>query len=265
MQKISSRDNPKIKNARRVRDGQIKHSIFVEGLRLAEEFTRSNGEILECFYTTNFAENKRGQKILDAIAAEKLFEVSEQISASIADTKNPQGIILIGEKPLAGKQLFEKSAFKDSNFPHFVLLHQINNPNNLGAILRTCEAVGAAGVIITENSADVFAPKTLRAAMGAAFRLKFWTNADFNQALFWARENDFVTTCADIKAENSLWNIDWKKPRLLIFGSEARGLSENELARIDESFIIPMENNVESLNLAVSCGIVLFAALENRK
>ena len=263
MPTISSRDNPKIKNARRVRDGQIKSSIFIEGLRLAEEFLRSDGEIFECFYTANFAENSRGREILEAVAPERIFEVSEQILASVADTKNPQGIILIGAKPTTEKESFEKFSIEKAEFPHVVLLHQINNPNNLGAILRTLEAVGGARVIITKNSADVFAPKCLRAAMGAAFRLRFWTNADFKKALFWARDNDLISICADIKAKNSLWKVDWKKPRLLIFGSEARGLSENEFAQIEESFIIPMENDVESLNLAVSCGVVLFAAKQN--
>ncbi|MDQ3180740.1 MAG: RNA methyltransferase, partial [Acidobacteriota bacterium] len=148
-------------------------------------------------------------------------------------------------------------------FPLLVLLHQINNPSNLGAILRTCEAAGVLGVILTNNSADAFSPKALRGAMGASFRLPIWDHADFFEAVDWAKEKNLISVCADINAEKSYLEIDWKKPRLLIFGSEAHGLSAEESAAVEESLVIPMENGVESLNLAVSCGVILFEAKKN--
>jgi TrmH family RNA methyltransferase len=141
-----------------------------------------------------------------------------------------------------------------------VLLHEINNPANLGAILRTAEAAGVAGIIISQNSADVFSPKSVRASMGACLRLNLWTNAGFEEVLSWSRENNLISTAADINARESYTEIDLSKPRLLIFGSEARGLSAEDFGEIDEQLVIPMENGVESLNLAVSCAVVLFEA-----
>src|SRR5258708_36336930 len=96
--------------------------------------------------------------------------------------------------------------------------------------------------------------------MGASFRLRVWENADFNEVLAWVKEGNLTTTAADIAAKNSYSEIDWKKPRLLIFGSEARGLGDEKLKGIAEKIYIPMENSVESLNLAVSAGIILFEA-----
>jgi tRNA G18 (ribose-2'-O)-methylase SpoU len=148
----------------------------------------------------------------------------------------------------------------NENLPLVILLHQINNPANLGAILRTCEAVNIAGVILTTNSADAFSPKALRGAMGASLRLPIWMGADFFEVLDWARTKDLISVSADVNAARSYLEIDWIKPRLLIFGSEAHGLSAKEKETIDESLLIPMENKVESLNLAVSCGVILFEA-----
>ncbi len=96
--------------------------------------------------------------------------------------------------------------------------------------------------------------------MGASLRLPIWNNVDYFEALDWAKEKNLISICADINAEKSYAEIDWRKPRLLIFGSEAHGLSEQERAKVDQSLIIPMENEVESLNLAVACGVILFEA-----
>jgi len=261
MLKITSRENQKLKFARRVRDGFVKDKIFIEGLRLAEEASRSHLKISEVFYTEGFAESERGQAFLQFAETSNLAEVSEKIFDSLSDTKNSQGIVLIGEKPAAGKNLIEKKLeIVSKKFPLLVLLHQINNPSNLGAILRSCEAIDVSGVIITQNSTDVFSPKALRGAMGASFRLPLWTNADFFEVLDWAKAKNFVSICADVNAEKSYLEIDWRKPRLLIFGSEAHGLSAEERNEINESLTIPMENDVESLNLAVSCGVILFEA-----
>ncbi|MGI9035862.1 MAG: TrmH family RNA methyltransferase [Pyrinomonadaceae bacterium] len=263
MLKISSRDNPKIKFARQVRDGKETGFIFLEGLRLAEEVLRARLKIREIFHTQNFAESERGQKFLE-INQTISTEVSEKIFASIADTKNSQGIIIIAEKPSSGKKQIETNLQK-TEFPLALLLHEINNPANLGAILRTAEAVSIAGIITTKNSADAFSPKALRAAMGASLRLCIWTNADFFEVLDWARAKNLKSICADVRSAKSYAEIDWRVGRLLIFGSEARGLSATERAATDESLIIPMENGVESLNLAVACGVILFEARRQRE
>lgn len=260
MLKISSRDNPKIKQARKVRDGLIDRLIFVEGLRLAKEVSRSGLRIADVLYTENFAQTERGRQFLQTAETSNLTEVSDKIFDSLADTKTSQGIIVICEKPETDQSIIEAGLAKTSRVPLLVLLHQINNPVNLGAILRACEAVDVSGVVTTKDSTDAFSPKALRGAMGASLRLPMWTNADFYDVLDWAKANNFISVCADVNAGKSYLEIDWKKPRLLIFGSEAHGLSAEEFDKVDESLLIPMENNVESLNLAVSAGVILFEA-----
>lgn len=261
IQKITSRENQKLKFAKKVRDGKVKNKIFAEGVRLAEEVLRSNLKIEEVFINENFAETKRERELINEIFAKNInaSEVSDSIFQTIADTNQSQGIILIAGKPTTSKSLIENSLEQHlTKLLLVIFLHEINNPSNLGAILRTAEAVDIAGVIISANSADVFSAKAIRAALGANLRLPIWENAEFDEVLTWAKKQNLISTAADINAEKSYTEIDWKTPRLLIFGSEAHGLSEKSRAQIDELTFIPMENNVESLNLAVSCGIILF-------
>ncbi len=251
-----------------MRDGNIKDLIFVEGWRLCQEVLRSNLKIDEFFFTESFTKNEYGEEFLAKVSAKNIAvtKVSEKVFNSLADTKTSQGIVFVCQKPETSRRRIEASWEKNKReFPLIILLHQINNPSNLGAILRTCEAVGVAGVILTNNSADAFSPKALRGAMGASFRLPIWEHADFLEAVYWAKEKNLISVCADINAEKSYLEIDWKKSRLLIFGSEAHGLSAEERAEVNESLVIPMENGVESLNLAVSCGVILFEAKKVKK
>ena len=264
MLKISSRDNSKIKFARRVRDGLDADLIFVEGLRLAEEVSRSRLKISDLFFTENFPRTERGAKFLQAAETSNLAEVSDKVFDSLADTKNSQGIILLCEKPADGRTIIEANLAKTAKIPLLVLLHQINNPSNLGAILRTCEAVDVSGVILTDHSADAFSPKALRGAMCASLRLPMWTNADFLEILDWAKTKNITSICADVKTGKNYLEVNWQVPRLLIFGSEAHGLNEEELKEVAENLLIPMANNVESLNLAVSAGVILFEAKRQR-
>jgi len=262
-QKITSRDNQKLKYARKVRDGKIKDAVYVEGVRHGEEILRSNLTVHECFAVDGFLENKRGRQLINAFSktGATISEVQNSVFQTIADTKTSQGIILIVERPFTSKENFEVKYNELANdFPVVLFLSEINNPSNLGAILRTVEAVGALHVIISENSADAFSPKAGRSAMGANLRLNIWENAGLPEVMIWAKEENLVTTAADIGSKSAYTQIDWNIPRLLLFGSEAHGLGGDALKLIEQTIYIPMENGVESLNLAVSCGIILFEA-----
>lgn len=262
MPPITSRDNPKIKFARLVRDGKEREFIFLEGLRLAEEIFRAALKIQEIFHTENFARSERGREFLKTVPT-IATEVSEKVFDSIADTKNSQGIVVIAGKPAKGKEQIETNLQKTKS-PLVLMLHQVNNPANLGAILRTAEAAGVAGIITTKNSADAFSTRALRGAMGASLRLPVWRGEDFFEALEWSREQNLKSVCADINSRKSYTEIDWQIGRLLILGSEGHGLSEAERTATDENLIIPMTNGVESLNLAVACGVILFEAMRQR-
>ena len=253
--RIVSRDNRRLVHARKVRDGREPSEIFIEGRRLAAEALRSDITIRECFVAEDFSD----EAIFDSIITNGIdvTELPPSLFRSISATEHPQGIVLLAERPMTSLISFDLSELL---VPVFVYLHEINNPSNLGAILRSVEASGAAGVFVSTRSADVFSPKALRASMGSAFRLKIAENAVLNEVLVSARSAGFECLAVDNLAKIEYFDVDWKKRHLLVFGSEAHGINEQALSSIGGGIRIPMENSVESLNLAVAAGIVLFEA-----
>src|SRR5262245_12662093 len=206
--KITSRDNSLLRHARAVRDGKDTESIFVEGLRLCEEASRSNLSVEAVIYSEQIARKDRAGTLiseLEKIAA-KSASVSERLLASVSYTKTPQGIVLLASRPAMTEKEFAR---RQETSPLLVILHRINNPVNLGAILRTAEAAGATGAITTSGTTDVFSPKSLRGAMGAAFRLPVWAGADYAKAVDWCHKRRIQTICADAKATQNYTEVAW--------------------------------------------------------
>jgi TrmH family RNA methyltransferase len=260
---ITSRDNSHLKHARAVRGGKVDGRMFLEGLRLCEEAVGSGISIVEARYTSDLSVEPRGHALLNELRSRDVetLLVPEKLLDSVADTKSPQGIALIAETPKTDSgTLAKRLAAISSGLRLVVILHEMNNPSNLGAILRTAEAAGVAAVIVTKFSADPFSPKALRGAMGASLRLPVWFGPTFHEAVDWAKQNGFLAACADIGGNFSYSEISWNSPHALVIGSEASGLSEQEIAACDVSFRIPMAAPVESLNAAVAAGIVMFEA-----
>ncbi len=186
---ITSRDNSLLRQARAVRDGKIDDLIFVEGLRLCEEAQRSRLEIEAVIVSEELMRKERAAAAIAELSrvSKRVGSVSEKLLASISYTKTPQGIIVLAQRPEASEQRLAASLNSNSLL---VVLHQINNPVNVGAILRTAEAAGATGVITTRNTSDPFSPKSLRGAMGSAFRLPIWSGPAYMEMIEWCRKRD---------------------------------------------------------------------------
>lgn len=261
---ITSRDNSLLRQARAVRDGKVEESIFVEGLRLCEEALRSRLDIEAVIVSEELLRKERAAGVIEELshAAKRFGSVSEKLLESVSYTKTPQGIILLAQRPQESEQRLSAQL---GTSPLLVVMHQINNPVNVGAILRTSEAAGAAGVIATKNTSDPFSPKSLRGAMGSAFRLPVWTGPAYEETIAWCRQHRIATVCADVDATTSYTQIDWTGPSALILGPESTGLSSEELALADHKVSIPMQGMAESLNVAVAAGILLFEAARQRR
>ena len=247
-QLITSRDNGRLMAARRVRDGRDKFRIFIEGRRLAEEAVSAGLKITECFLSDEFED----AGLVASIDA-PTFRMSAKVFKTVADTETPQGIILVAERAERVREVV-------ADLPITIFLSEVNNPSNLGAIIRTAEAAGVGHVILSKGSADPYSPKALRASMGSAFRLGILEGATIEDAVSVAHHKGGVVTGSSLDGAASYLDIDWLRPRMLVFGSEAHGLSDGERKHLDETIRIPMTSDIESLNLAVSAGIILFEA-----
>lgn len=260
---ITSRDNSLLRHARAVRDGKDHDSIYVEGLRLCEEALRSGLRIEAVIYSAQLAEKDRAAGLIHELESvtDKVALVSEKLLASISYTKTPQGVVLLADRPAIESREF---AARQRNSPFLIILHRVNNPVNVGAILRTAEAAGATGAITTEGTADPFSPRALRGAMGAAFRLPIWTGSSFAQATGWCRDHQTKTICADVHASMTYTEVDWTGPTAIVMGPESAGLTPAEIAHTDQAVTIPMKGSTESLNVAVAAGILLYEASRHR-
>lgn len=260
---ITSSQNSLIRHARFVCRGKSQDSIFIEGLRLCEEAARTGLDCEEVIYTEEFAEDARAIALLDDLKRLKsrFNVVSEQVFTALSDTKTPQGIVVLARRFATDRARFEGLLREN---PLIVILHQINNPANAGAMLRVAEAAGANGVVATVGSTDLLSPKALRGAMGSSFRLPLWTNADLAEVVFWCGERGIRTVSTDLSARQSHTDLAWTDAYAIIMGAEAGGLTEREIKAADERIRIPMQSPVESLNVAVALAVILYEAARQR-
>ncbi|MEK6335032.1 MAG: RNA methyltransferase [Acidobacteriota bacterium] len=262
--KITSRDNSLLRRARSVRDGKEIDSIYIEGLRLCEEALASSLTIEAVIYSEELGRKERAAKLIQGLtgATNNVASVSEKLLASISYTKTPQGILVLASRPAHDEISFKK---RQAATPLIVVMLGINNPVNVGAILRVAEAAGATGVIATQNTADPFSPKGLRGAMGSAFRLPIWEDADYPKVVDWCQSSGIKLLAADVNASTTHVDVSWKDPCALILGPESTGLTPAQIQDADQTIKVPMQGEVESLNVAVAAGVILYEAARQRK
>lgn len=260
---ITSRDNSLLRQARAVRDGKIEELIFVEGLRLCEEAQRSNLTIEAVIVSEELLRKERAAQAIAELSrvSKRTASVSEKLLESISYTKTPQGIVVLAGRPDSSEEHLNASLTAS---PLLVVLHQINNPVNAGAILRTAEAAGATGVITTRDTSDPFSPKSLRGAMGSAFRLPIWSGPSYDDVIEWCRGRGIVTACADAEADTDYTDLDWTRAVAVFLGPESTGFTAEELMNADRAVKITMRGATESLNVSVAAAILLFEAARQR-
>jgi TrmH family RNA methyltransferase len=246
-----------------VRDGKSDDLIYIEGLRLAEEALRSGLIIEAVIYSDQIARKESAANFIAAVSAvaHREASVSEKLLESISYTKTPQGVVVLAQRPDSSVQRLLE-AVDDASL--LVILHQINNPVNVGAILRTAEAAGAAAIVTTKHTTDPFSPKSLRGAMGSAFRLPIWRDAEYVQVIDWCQNRNIRVICTDASGETLYTGIDWRGSVALVLGPESTGLDQRDLASAQTIIAIPMHGEVESLNVSVAAGVVLFEAARQR-
>ncbi len=261
---ITSRENEGVKRARAVREGKHRSLLFIEGVRLCEEAVSSKLKLKELFVFEGSTNDERVSVLVKKLNEQriKIRIVDGRVMESLSETKSSQGVVLISEKPNSEKEHFVKQI---KGIPLLVMLHKTNNPSNAGAIIRTAEAAGANGIIATKGSTYLFAPKALRGSMGSIFRLPVWLGVTFEEAVDYCKKKKIQVVCADAGSAKTFTELNWKKPSVLVLGEEGEGFSSEEISMTDSVVSIPMKPPVESLNVAVSSGIILYEAARQRK
>ena len=261
---ITSRSNEMIKSAARLSssaDYRREQGLFmVEGARLCSDAAQSGVTIKQLFYTAQADEKYSDYLDLIQPNAEQYYGIEPHIAALLADTKTPQGIFCVCEMQECAQGLthMEKAS-------HYLALENIQDPANLGAVLRTAEALGVGGVILAGSCCDVYSPKVLRASMGAVFRLPFFIVDNMSDAVKKLNEQEFVTLAAVPSEEaQKITEIQFLRPTVIVVGNEGSGLTKEAISACSQSVTIPMLGRAESLNASASAAILMWEMMRSK-
>lgn len=252
---ITSSQNPKLKLVRallgRAKERREAGAFVVEGVRLVEEAVKANWQFQFVLFSDGLSE--RGKELIQTITASQIEveETSGDLLQNVSETETPQGILAV----------LQLSNLPIPDSPNFVLIpDQIRDPGNLGTLLRTAAAAGVQAALLPPETTDAFAPKVLRAGMGAHFQLPI-------HSITWdeIREHikDLQIYLADMNGR-SFWKTDLRQPLALMIGGEADGASEEARKLAAQKISIPMPGNVESLNAGVAGSVLIFEVVRQR-
>lgn len=245
---ISSRTNPKIVHAVRVREGQEPDLVFVEGARLCAELISAGWPVESIFYVPESAAPPSG------LALEPTA-VTDSVMQKLAGTVSSQGIVIIARKPNRIPPLPSQGLL--------LALDAVQDPGNVGTLLRTAEAAGVQAVILLDGCASAWSPKALRASMGSAFRVPVHRmNAE--QLVSWCDEHHWQLVAAAGGGSVRHTKLDFTQPMVLVLGNEGNGVSPPLLAASNQRVSIPLHGQVESLNVAAAAAVLLFEAARQR-
>ena len=252
---LTSLSNPHLKFIRKLKDRKTREEsglFFIEGLRIIGEAIELSAEITQIIYSPELLISDFGKKLITDLSAgiEKL-EVSAECFRSISSKEGPQGIAAVC------KQNIHKLGKLNDDQSFFVALDAVQDPGNLGTILRTCDAVGAAGVIILENSTDPYDPGVCRGSMGAIFAVPVF-KADHLEFSTWINQNAIPVIGTSDSGNIDYQDFHYPLPMVLIMGSEQKGLSKSYQTLCSEIVKIPMVGRSDSLNLAIATGVCLY-------
>ncbi len=254
---ITSNQNSKVKLIRallgRSKERLTAGAFVVEGVRLFEEAVKSNWEIQIVLYDDTL--NERGNSQIESLKARgvEVEEISPGVMKSLSETETPQGVVAV--------VIFSSLPIPKS--PNFILIpDQIRDPGNLGTLLRSAAAAGVQAVLIPPETTDAFAPKVVRAGMGAHFRLPI-RSMDWEDVEKAVKLEGLQVYIADMDGA-SCWETDLRQPVALIIGNEAEGASESARKLATGRISIPMPGEVESLNAGVAGSVLMFEVLRQR-
>ena len=293
MELITSVNNQRVKEVANLKQKKYRTesgTFFAEGLRAVEEAVQY-ADVTELFYTkagrrdevlkaagnvpadtkeksgnmNNANHNNAGtaKKRNEASNGIRMYQVDEKVMAKLSDTKAPQGVLAVIRTPEQNLRQLRPGTASDNNAP-VIILDRVQDPGNLGTIIRTADAVGALGLILLEGCVDAYSPKVVRASMGSLFHLPVVQDVTAEEALTWCYRNGYEPAATALKNAQNVYKADISKKMAFLFGNEANGVAEELQAAAETRLFIPMAGLAESMNVAMAAGIILFEVRQRK-
>ena len=265
---ITSMSNPQMKKVqqllKKARTRREEGLFVAEGIKMFGEAPKDR--LQKIYAAASFAEKEEFQKILKEKGLEnpgdKVEIVDDKVFKSLSDTVTPQGVLcLISMKDWSLEEILE--GVKN---PLLMILEDLQDPGNLGTIIRTGEGAGITGVILSRTSVDVFNPKVIRSTMGSVYRVPvLYVDSIEKEVLSVLKTHGITTYAAHLKGKNNYDQEDYGKGTAFFIGNEGNGLTDSLTACADTLIKIPMEGQVESLNAAMASGILMYEVARQRR
>lgn len=248
MKIIESKNNTFIKDLRKLKEKKYRNGnnkFLVEGWKLIEEALKGSWHIEYVLF--NERDSKEIDKIIDLLPQNtEAIKVSEDVIKSISSTENPQGIVGVINKRNMEMEI-------EDGF--YILLDKVQDPGNIGTIIRTAHASGAKGVILTKGTADIYNEKVLRSTMGSIFHIPIIESEKFVTLL---KERGYIFIVSSLQSEENFFDVNLKGNTVICVGNEGNGVSEEIYDLADVKVKIPMPGGAESLNVSIASAIMMF-------
>lgn len=259
---ITSASNPRIKsliNLVQKAKARREQDVFItEGVKMFQE--AEPNRIKEVYVSESFYENSYEKGEIKEKLEQCNYEIlSDELFKKVSDTQTPQGVLCVVKQYHYNME----DLFRKDN-PLFLILEDIQDPGNLGTMVRTAEGAGVDGIIMTKGTVDIYNPKTIRSTMGSIYRMPFIYTDELLNIMKEFQQRNVKLYAAHLKGDKFYHQLDFKGGTAFLIGNEGNGLKDETAAAADIYMKIPMEGKVESLNAAVASVILMYEAARQR-
>lgn len=262
MIEITSAANKKIKEVialnTKAKIRKKEGAFIVEGIRMTREIPENL--LRELYLTPAMAASKEGKEVLSALPICPTYLVAEDVFLKMSDTKTPQGILAVVEGKNTSLLDFEKDMDPKGTY---LVLENLQDPGNLGTILRSSEAAGVSGIFLSQDSVELYNSKVVRSTMGAIFRVPVVT-CRIQEVMELFRKKMIPTYAAHLDGKKNYDEFDYTGGAAFLIGNEGNGLRQETASMADHYLLIPMEGKVESLNASVAASLLVYEAKRQR-
>lgn len=256
---ITSTSNPQVKHLLQLQKKsktRNEEGVFVvEGVRMFVEVPQERME--KVYASETFYNKKKHEFHWDKLPLEIL---SDSVFQHVSDTQTPQGILCIVKQ-----KKYELDTLLNIKNPHFIVLDNLQDPGNLGTIVRTAEGAGVDAVFMSKDCVDIYNPKTIRSTMGSIYRMPTIYIEDTVKLLETFKEKEIKSYAAHLDGKNSYDKEDYRAGTAILIGNEGNGLRDEVSNKADIWVRIPMEGQVESLNAAIAASVFMFEVARQRR
>ncbi|MDP3025489.1 MAG: RNA methyltransferase [candidate division Zixibacteria bacterium] len=262
MQELSKEKLKQISKLKTEKERNSKGRFLIEGVRLCQEALSSDWEVELILFSGEFSESSVGQRLIEEFSKRgiEVFGIKKKEIEKLTDTETPQGIVALVKKK---KFTLSKDILKKSSL--LLGLDNIRDPGNLGTMIRTADAAGTNGVLLSKGCVELYNPKVIRSTMGSIFHLPVVEGLDLKEVLPEMKVSGFKIFSSEVHQGKDYTKISYPEKICLLIGGESSGISKEVSNLADERIKVPIFGKAESLNASVAAGILLYEMVRNKK